>query len=98
MKEKFEALKAWATNNKVMAAVIVFVVIAIIAKFGAKYMRKPRRRLRGARAVKSMGSARRRSVNTIIKSGPNRGKKAWQIKGSEAARRHMANIRRKRKK
>ena len=36
-------------------------------------------------------------TNRIIKSGVNRGKKAWQIKGSPEARRHMANIRRKRK-
>jgi hypothetical protein len=37
-----------------------------------------------------------RSTNRIIKSGRHRGKKAWQIKGSPEARRHMANIRRKR--
>jgi uncharacterized protein HemY len=37
------------------------------------------------------------NINRRIKSGPNAGKKAWQIKGSPEARRHMAAIRRRKR-
>jgi len=46
---------------------------------------------------RSVGMSKVGRTNRIIKSGVHRGKKAWQIKGSPEARRHMAAIRRKRK-
>ena len=52
---------------------------------------------RGRFLPRSVGMRKAGRTNRIIKSGVNRGKKAWQIKGSPEARRHMANIRRKRK-
>jgi hypothetical protein len=94
MKEKFEMVKAWIMNNKMIAGVAAFILLFVLyKKFAGK--RRPTRRRRSVLRVAS-NPRRRRSVNTVIKSGKNRGKKAWQIKGSEAARRHMAAIRRKR--
>ena len=94
MKEKFEAVKVWIMNNKVIAGVVAFVLLMIIAR---KFMKRgARRRSVRRRPVGAIAYRRKSSVNRVIKSGANRGKKAWQIKGSEAARRHMAAIRRKR--
>lgn len=93
MKEKIEAVKTWLMENKIVAYIGAAVILFMLyKKFGRKTYRRRRRTF-----PRSVGMRRRRSTNTIIKSGVNRGKKAWQIKGSEAARRHMAQIRRKRR-
>ena len=96
MKEKFEALKVWVGENKVIAAVVGFIILALIArKFMKRSVRRRSTRRKPFSVVRS--ASRSRSFNRIIKSGSNRGKKAWQIKGSPEARRHMAAIRRKRR-
>jgi len=86
MTEKFEALKAWVMSNKIIAAVIGFFLLLLVYK---KFVKKTYRRRRRT-ALRPASRPRRRY---------NRGgatKKAWQIKGSPAARRRMAQIRRKR--
>lgn len=93
MKEKFEAIKVWLMQNKIVAYIGAAVILFFLyKKFSRKTYRRKRRTL-----PRSVGMAKRRNINSVIKSGVNRGKKAWQIKGSEAARRHMAAIRRKRR-
>lgn len=94
MKEKFELIKAWIMNNKIIAAIGASVILFFLYK---KFGRRTTRRRRHS-VLRPVRSVRRRSVNSVIRTGANRGKKAWQIKGSDAARRHMANIRRKRTK
>jgi len=100
--EYFEKLKAWIMANKTIA-IIIGVAVAVLV-FG-KQLKKmfggsPRRRRRSSvkivnRPVRRRGNT---SYNRIIKTGTNRGKKAWQIKGSPEARRRMAALRRMRKK
>jgi len=109
MKETIEKIKTWVMENKTIAGVIGAVVLLFLAKKLSGKMTTRRRRRRIPRSVgmarrrrkvvtRSVGMSkpRRSNANRVIKSGRNRGKKAWQIKGSEAARRHMAAIRRKR--
>ncbi len=88
MKEKFEALKTWIMDNKAVAALAGFVLLFFIYK---KFVKRPRRRRRRP-IPRSVGYPRRR--RTYSRGGA--AKKPWQIKGSLAARRHMAQIRRKR--
>jgi len=99
MKEYFDKVIEWAKGNKVIAGVIGAGVLFFLFKMLKKktYTRR-RRRLPRSVGMRRIGRPvrRRTSANRVIKSGRNRGKKAWQIKGSEAARRHMANIRRRR--
>jgi hypothetical protein len=107
MSEYIVKIKDWIANNKAVA-IVIGVVVAFLAwkKLGKKTYRRKKRymkptitRRRVSRSARvNKPAARRVSVNRIIKSGKNRGKKAWQIKGSPEARRHMALIRRKRSK
>jgi hypothetical protein len=88
MESKFEALKVWVMSNKIIAAVIGFFLLLIVYK---KFFKKTYRRRRRRVIPRSVGVRRRR---TYTRGGT--AKKAWQIKGSLAARRRMAQIRRKR--
>lgn len=88
MSEKFEALKTWVMSNKIVAAVIGFFLLLIVYK---KFFKKTYRRRRRRVIPRSVGIRRRRTYRTGGAS-----KKAWQIKGSLAAKRRMAQIRRKR--
>lgn len=98
MKETIEKIKTWVMANKTIAGVIGAVILLFLAKKISGKVTRRRRRKPLPRSVGIRKVTRRRptSVNRVIRSGRNRGKKAWQIKGSEAARRHMAAIRRKR--
>lgn len=98
MKETFDKIKEWVIGNKTIAAVIGVVVLLFLAKkFSGKVTRRRRRKpLPRSVGLRKRVTRRAPGTNRIIKSGRNRGKKAWQVKGSEAARRHMAAIRRKR--
>lgn len=88
MKEKIEAFKTWIMGNKVIAGIGAAVLLFFIYK---KFARKTYRRRRRA-LPRSVSITRRRRSYT---SG-GRTKKPWQIKGSQAARRHMAQIRKRR--
>jgi len=95
MKEYFEKAKAWVMEHKAVGIIAGLLVLFVLYK---KFKgRSPRRRRRSLPRSVGMRKVARtnRSFNRIIKTGRNRGKKAWQIKGSPEARRHMAAIRRK---
>jgi len=85
MKEKIEALKVWIMNNKVIAGIVAAVLLFIAYKKLAKKTYRRRRSL-----PRSVGIVRRRRS---YRTGGT-AKKAWQVKGSIAAKRHMARIRR----
>ena len=97
MKETIEKIKTWVMANKTIAGVIGAVILLFLAK---KFSGKITRRRRRKPFLRSVGMRKNNppapASNRVIKSGRNRGKKAWYEKGSEAARRHMAAIRRKR--
>lgn len=93
-------LKQYNAEN---AAIVVglLVVVFLVAKYA---MPKSTRRKRRTSATRRRSSVRRASApanTTKSVTGANlrvpRGKKPWQVKGSLAARRRMAQIRRKRK-
>jgi hypothetical protein len=99
----FVSLYAWIRNNILMSIGILIVVVIL---FFPKILRgliggtrRRRRRTRtiatrsGRRLPRSVG-IRRRPRKQYTKGG--KAKKPWQIKGSPAARRHMAQIRRMR--
>jgi len=109
--EYFEKIKAWIMANKTIA-IIAGAIIAFLV-FGKQFKKlfggSPRRRRRSSvrivnrprrtkRVTVNAPKGRSTSYNRIIKSGKNRGKKAWQIKGSPEARRRMAALRRMRRK
>jgi hypothetical protein len=96
MTDLFDKIKTWVLANKVIAGIIGAVLLFIAYK---KFFRRRRvtHHRRSRTLPRSVGTHRRRSANSIIKSGVHRGKKAWQVKGSEAARRHMASIRRRKR-
>jgi len=101
MTEYIEKVKTWVMENKTIAIVVgAILAFVVFKKLGPKtYRRRIRRPLVSRRRKslpRSVGMSKAGgSVNRIIKSGRHRGKKAWQIKGSPEARRHMAAIRRK---
>lgn len=91
MKEKFEALKTWIMGNKIVAAIGGVVILLLLYK---KFARKTyRRRRRIPRSVGYPVRHKRPGSTARRRSGA---KKAWQIKGSLAAKRRMALLRRKR--
>lgn len=88
MKEKFETFLTWIKGNKIIAAIGgIIVLMFLYKKFAKKTYRRRRRSLP-------------RSVNYPVRrrrtTASSRGKKAWQVKGSMAAKRRMALLRRKR--
>lgn len=92
MKEKIEALKAWIMANKLIAVIVGLVVVIFLLRKKLFRRRVNRRR---SSIYNPVHTRRTRTRRTINKPG-TKVKKPWQIKGSEAARRHMAKIRRMR--
>lgn len=88
MNDIIQKITAWIKANKLLAVAIggaaLLMFFPKIMRFGRNTYRRRRRII--PRAV----GMRRRKVYT--KGG--RAKRPWQIKGSLAARRHMAQIRR----
>ena len=89
-----EKIKVWLMENKILAIAVGSLLALLAFK---KFMPKPRRRVKRYRTVtrtRSVGAriARAKRIYTV----GGRKKKPWQIKGSLAARRHMAEIRKKR--
>lgn len=88
-----EKIKEWAGQNKMVALAIAAVAALFIIK---KMSKRPRRRRRVS-SITSAGYRRRRTAaprRAYTKGG--KAKKPWQIKGSLAAKRRMAQIRRRR--
>jgi len=87
-----EKLKEWAVQNKAVAIALA----AIVGLFIFKKMAKRPRRRRRVRTVAASAYRRRRTAaprkRMYTKGG--KAKKPWQIKGSIAAKRHMAKLRR----
>lgn len=92
MNEKLTAVINWLKSNKIAAISLGLVAaIFLIKKLGRKSYRRRRRLPRSVnypvRRKRPGSTARRRTTGA---------KKPWQIKGSPAARRRMALLRRKR--
>lgn len=98
MKEQIEKVKTWIMEHKAIGIIAGLLLLFVL--FKKLKGRSPSRRRRSLPRSVGLRKATRSkgSVNRIIKTGRHRGKKAWQIKGSPEARRHMALIRRKRSK
>jgi hypothetical protein len=89
-------LKLWLMENKVLA-IAVGSLLGLFAL--SKMMPKPRRRVKRYKTVKPKAArptAARISRAKRIYTVGGKKKKPWQIKGSLAAKRHMAQIRKKR--
>jgi hypothetical protein len=87
-----EKIITWIKENKIIAAGLA--AVFVLPMLGIKLFPQARRKRR-----KSVAPARKRRNRSIPRSVGRkryavRGKKAWQVKGSPAARRHMAQIRR----
>jgi hypothetical protein len=102
----FNNILAWVKANILLAVVILIVGIALLFPKVLRGVIGPRR-IRHRRTIAAPYRRRRRSLPRSVgmyKIGRTRkqytkggkAKKAWQIKGSIAARRHMAQIRRMR--
>jgi hypothetical protein len=78
-------------KNNLLISIIAFFAVVIL--FFPKIFRFASTRRRKRRIYRPITPNRvRRAKRSYNKNG--KAKKAWQIKGSEAARRHMARIRR----
>jgi hypothetical protein len=86
-----EKIKTWIEGNKTLAMVIgAGVALLVLPKLmRTTRRRRVRRQYSPVRIVKVKNRPRRK---VYTKGG--KAKKPWQIKGSIAARRHMAKIRR----
>lgn len=86
-----EKIKAWFAVNKTLGIALA----GVVSLFILKKMMKPARRRRRARkpATVSRGAKRylRKTRRVYTKGG--KAKKPWQVKGSLAAKRHMARLR-----
>jgi len=106
MKDFFDKVLTWVKGNWMIAAGILLVVIFLFfPKMLSGLMGRQRVRHRpGYYASRTITRTRRRSLPRSVglrkarkqytKGG--KAKKAWQIKGSLAAKRHMAQIRKMR--
>lgn len=102
MNETFEKIKAWVMGNPYLAAGAALLGILLffpkLLRLGTTRRRRRRpvtyRRPVTRRRRMAAPVARRRTKRNYAKGGAR--KKPWQIKGSLAARRYMAKIRRKR--
>jgi len=107
MNEFISKSLAFIKANIIIALIIGFAIIYLLFPRQIKKLFSGRRRVRHRRPI-AMPARRRRTMRRPLprsvgmhkarpqynKSGKQ--KKPWQIKGSEAARRHMAKIRRMR--
>lgn len=99
MKETIDKVIEWAKGNKWIALAGAGLLTLL---FFPKMFRAPRRRRRRT-TYAPVTTARRRRIRVNRTSKPRKAytkggkaKKAWQIKGSLAAKRHMARIRKMR--
>ena len=94
MKELIEKIKTWVTGNPALAAVAAlaasFLLLPIIRK-ATRPVRRKRRAIKVKPVIRRTTIRKPRRVKNVKK-----GLKPWQIKGSLAAKRRMAQIRKKR--
>jgi len=95
MKELIEKIKTWVTGNPALAAVAAlgasFLLLPILRK-ATRPVRRKRRAIKVKPVIRRRTTIRKpRRVKNVKK-----GLKPWQIKGSLAAKRRMAQIRKKR--
>lgn len=90
-----EKIKEWAAANKALALALA----GIAGLFIIRKMVKPKRRRRRVRPVRYVRGVSRNKVGRKVASlkrvytKGGKAKKPWQIKGSLAAKRHMARLR-----
>ena len=92
MSDTFTKILDWVKTNLLYVGIGLVAVIFIIPKL---FKKAPRRRRHIPRSAGRRIPIRARRNKPAMTSGGKR-KKPWQIKGSLAARRHMAQIRRRR--
>lgn len=99
MKETIDKIIEWAKGNKWLAIAGAGLLTLL---FFPKMLRPPRRRRRRT-TYAPVTTSRRRRIRVNKTGRPRKqytkggkAKKAWQIKGSLAAKRHMARIRKMR--
>jgi hypothetical protein len=98
MTDFFNKAIAWIKANLILSIVIGIAVIFIFFGRGVKKLFGPAHRVRDHRSIVRRLTRSRslpRSAGTH-KMKSTQKKKPWQVKGSLAARRHMAQIRRMR--
>jgi len=95
MNELFEKIKTWITSNPILAAAAALAASIVVLPFLKKAI-SPARRKR--RSIKVKPVVKRKTVNRLPRKTKTvkKGLKPWQIKGSLAAKRRMAQIRKKR--
>jgi hypothetical protein len=88
----------WIKANYLIAGGILIVVIFLFFRRSVMRLFRGRtvRRRRNRTLPRSVGTRRRKNKAPVKRSANGKVKKPWQVKGSEAARRHMAKIRRMR--
>lgn len=104
MNDLISKVTAWIKANVLLAVLVACVAIFILFGRQVKRMLFGVRRVRHRRPVVRRVARRRRSLPRSVgmhKMKPayhrsGKVKKPWQVKGSQAARRHMAKIRRMR--
>lgn len=93
MNEKLTKVIEWLKENKIAAAGLgILAAVVLLKKFGKKTYRRRRKPL--PRSVNY--PVRRKRPGSTARRRTSGAKKPWQIKGSPAARRRMALLRRKR--
>jgi hypothetical protein len=92
MNDTLSKVWAWVKSN---ILITILILLAVGFMFFGRQMNKLfgiRKRVKHRRVIpRSVGTRRSSRKRVLTKSG--KVKKPWQIKGSEAARRHMAKIR-----
>ena len=98
MNDFFTSIWTWIKANLIISIVIVLTLVFVLFPKEIKKLFGHRPRRRRKAAVISYSRRRRTLPRSVgVRKQYTRGgkaKKPWQIKGSEAARRHMAKIRR----
>ena len=99
MKEFFDKTILWVKSNWMIAAGILLVLIFLLFPKMFRGLLGTKRRIKHRPGYYITRRTRPRTMRRSLPRsvGLNRNgsrKKAWQIKGSQAARRHMAQIRR----
>lgn len=95
MSEFFNKVVSWIKENKLIAAGgALLLLLLLFPRFVRKLIGTSRRR-RHRTLPRSVGMRKYRRARRSYSRG-GKAKKPWQIKGSLAARRHMAQIRKRR--
>lgn len=90
-----EKITEWVKGNKVIAITAgALLALFAVQKFTSPARRRRRRTAAAAPRRRRTAAPRKRAKRVYNKGG--KAKKPWQVKGSLAARRHMARLRKMR--